>query len=91
MSRKFIMVARANDTRPQFDFGRKVAEVASTYKLLWSGSQWKQHHADYYDAEGVIHRRQWQSGSDDMEVYKVDDYTTYLVDYDWKRVTLVTR
>ena len=91
MSRKFIMVARKNDTRPEFDFSRRAAEVSNTYELLWSGSQWKQHHRDYYDAAGRIHCRQWQSGSDDLEVYKVDDYNTYLVDYHWGRVTLVTR
>ena len=91
MSRKFITVARKNDVRPQFDFYRRAAEVSNTYELVWAGSQWKQHHSDYYDADGVIHHRQWQSGSDELEVYRVDDFTVYLVDYHWGRVTLVTR
>ena len=91
MSRKFITVARKNDVRPQFDFYRRAAEVSNTYELLWSGSQWRQCSRDYYTADNVIHRRQFQSGSDELEVYKVDEYTTYLVDYHWGRVTLVTR
>ena len=91
MSRKFVVVARRNDVRPEMDFGRKATEVSSAYELLWSGSQWRQYHRDYYDAEGRIHHRQWQSGSDDIEVYRVDDFTVYLVDYHWGRVTLVTR
>ena len=91
MSRKFITVARKNDVRPQFDFYRRAAEVSNTYELVWAGSQWKQAHRDFYTPDGEIHRRQFQSGSDDLEVYKVDDYTTYLVDYRWGRVTLVIR
>ena len=91
MARKFIMVARKNDVRPEFDFYRRAAEVSNTYELVYAGSQWKQFHRDYYSSDGEIHHRQWQSGSDDIEVYKVDDFTTYLVDYHWGRVTLVTR
>ena len=91
MARKFIVVARENDVRPEFDFCRRAAEVSNTYELLWGGSQWKQARRDFYTPDGEIHHRQWQSGSDDLEVYRVDDFTVYLVDYHWGRVTLVTR
>ena len=91
MSRKFIVVARENDTRPQFDFGRRAAEVSNTYELVWAGSQWRQCSRDYYTPDGEIHHRQFRYGSDELEVYRVDDFTVYLVDYYWRRVTLVTR